>query len=118
MLCSWMWNIKVNEEKRTVEVDGKIYTDEDFISIDGTTGNVYGEKIKTVTPEISGHFAIFMGWADEIRKLKVRANADSPKDAEQAVEFGAEGIGLCRTEHMFFAEDRIMAVRQMITSKD
>ena len=86
-----------------------------IISIDGTTGNVYGEKIKTVTPEISGHFAIFMGWADEIRKLKVRTNADTPKDAKQAVEFGAEGIGLCRTEHMFFAEDRIMAVRQMIT---
>ncbi|BCZ48527.1 pyruvate, phosphate dikinase [Clostridium gelidum] len=110
--------IKVDEKKRTVEVNGKVYTDEDFISIDGTSGNVYGEKIKTVTPEILGHFAIFMGWADEIRKLKVRANADSPKDAEQAVEFGAEGVGLCRTEHMFFAEDRIMAVRQMITSND
>lgn len=110
--------IKVDEKKRTLEVNGKIYTDEDFISIDGTSGNVYGEKIKTVTPEISGHFGVFMGWADEIRKLKVRANADSPKDAQQAVEFGAEGVGLCRTEHMFFAEDRIMAVRQMITSKD
>ena len=110
--------IKVDEVKRTVEVNGKVYTSEDYISIDGTSGNVYGEKIKTVTPEISGHFATFMGWADEIRKLKVRANADSPRDAKQAVEFGAEGIGLCRTEHMFFAEDRIMAVRQMITSKD
>lgn len=110
--------IKVNEEKRTIEVNGKVYTADDYISIDGTSGNVYGERIKTVTPEISGHFAIFMGWADEIRKLKVRANADSPRDAKQAVEFGAEGIGLCRTEHMFFAEDRIMAVRQMITSKD
>ena len=110
--------IKVNEEKRTIEVNGKVYTADDYISIDGTSGNVYGEKIKTVTPEISGHFATFMGWADEIRKLKVRANADSPKDAKQAVEFGAQGIGLCRTEHMFFAEDRIMAVRQMITSKD
>jgi len=110
--------IKVDEKKRTLEVNGKVYTDEDFISIDGTSGNVYGEKIKTVTPEILGHFGIFMGWADEIRKLKVRANADSPKDAQQAVEFGAQGVGLCRTEHMFFAEDRIMAVRQMITSKD
>lgn len=110
--------IKVNEEKRTIEVNGKVYTADDYISIDGATGNVYGEKIKTVTPEISGHFATFMGWADEIRALKVRANADSPRDAKQAVEFGAEGIGLCRTEHMFFAEDRIMAVRQMITSKD
>ncbi len=111
-------SIKVDEKKRTVEVNGKVFTDEDYISIDGTSGNVYGEKIKTVTPEISGHFATFMGWADEIRKLKVRANADSPKDAQQAVEFGAQGVGLCRTEHMFFAEDRIMAVRQMITSKD
>jgi pyruvate,orthophosphate dikinase len=110
--------IKVDEKKRTVEVNGKLFTDEDYISIDGTSGNVYGEKIKTVAPEISGHFATFMGWADEIRKLKVRANADSPKDANQAVEFGAQGVGLCRTEHMFFAEDRIMAVRQMITSKD
>lgn len=110
--------IKVNEEARTIEVAGKTYTDKDFISLDGTTGNVYGEKIKTVTPEISGHFATFMSWADEIRKLKVRTNADTPRDAKQAVEFGAEGVGLCRTEHMFFAEDRIMAVRQMITSKD
>ncbi|WP_160686195.1 pyruvate, phosphate dikinase [Clostridium sp. C2-6-12] len=110
--------IKVDEKKRTVEVNGKVFTDEDYISIDGTSGNVYGEKIKTVAPEISGHFATFMAWADEIRKLKVRANADSPKDAKQAVEFGAQGVGLCRTEHMFFAEDRIMAVRQMITSKD
>ncbi len=110
--------LKVDEKKRTVEVNGKVYTDEDYISIDGTSGNVYGERIKTVAPEISGHFAIFMSWADEIRKLKVRANADSPKDAKQAVEFGAQGVGLCRTEHMFFAEDRIMAVRQMITSKD
>ncbi len=110
--------IKVDEKKKTVEVAGKTYTDQDYISLDGTTGNVYGEKIKTVTPEISGHFATFMGWADEIRKLKVRTNADTPRDAKQAVEFGAEGVGLCRTEHMFFAEDRIMAVRQMITSKD
>ena len=111
-------SLKVDEEKRIVEVDGKVYTADDYISIDGATGNVYGEKIKTVAPEITGHFATFMGWADEVRKLQVRANADSPRDAKQAVEFGAEGIGLCRTEHMFFAEDRIMAVRQMIISKD
>ena len=109
--------LKVNEEAKTVEVNGKIYTDNDFISIDGTTGNIYGEKIKTVTPEITGHFATFMGWVDEIRKLKVRTNADTPRDAKQAVEFGAEGIGLCRTEHMFFAEDRILAVREMIIAK-
>ncbi len=110
--------IKVDEVKRTLTVGDKVYTGDDFISIDGTSGNVYGEKIKTVIPEISGYFEIFMRWADEIRKLKIRANADTPKDAKQAVEFGAEGIGLCRTEHMFFAEDRIMAVRQMITAKD
>ena len=87
-------------------------------SIDGSTGNVYGEAIDTVTPEISGHFATFMAWADEIRALKIRTNADSPRDTKQAVEFGAEGIGLCRTEHMFFAEDRIMAVREMIVAKN
>ena len=111
-------DLKVNEEARTLEVGGKVYTDQDFISIDGSTGNVYGEAVKTVTPEITGHFATFMGWADEIRKLKVRTNADNPRDTKQAVEFGAEGIGLCRTEHMFFAEDRIMAVREMIVAKD
>ncbi|MDQ0150111.1 pyruvate, phosphate dikinase [Eubacterium multiforme] len=109
--------LKVNEENRTLEVNGKVYTDEDFISIDGTSGNIYGEKIKTVTPEITGHFATFMEWVDGIRKLKVRTNADTPRDAKQAVEFGAEGIGLCRTEHMFFAEDRILAVREMIIAK-
>ncbi|MGL5648017.1 MAG: pyruvate, phosphate dikinase [Clostridium sp.] len=109
--------IKINEEKKTLEVGGKTYTSEDFISIDGTSGNIYGEKIKTVTPEITGHFATFMAWVDEIRKLKVRTNADTPRDAKQAVEFGAEGIGLCRTEHMFFAEDRILAVREMIIAK-
>lgn len=110
--------LKVNEEARTLEVNGKVYTDKDFISIDGTTGNIYGEKIKTVTPEITGHFATFMEWVDSIRKLQVRTNADTPRDAKQAVEFGAEGIGLCRTEHMFFAEDRILAVREMIIAKN
>ena len=109
--------LKVNEENKTLEVNGKVYTDNDYISIDGTTGNVYGEKIKTVTPEITGHFKTFMEWVDEIRALKVRTNADTPRDAKQAVEFGAEGIGLCRTEHMFFAEDRILAVREMIIAK-
>ncbi|MGL5477503.1 MAG: pyruvate, phosphate dikinase [Clostridium sp.] len=109
--------LKVNEEKKTLEVNGKVYNAEDYISIDGTSGNVYAEKIKTVTPEITGHFKTFMEWVDEIRKLKVRTNADTPRDAKQAVEFGAEGIGLCRTEHMFFAEDRILAVREMILAK-
>jgi pyruvate,orthophosphate dikinase len=109
--------LKVNEAARTVEVEGKVLTSEDWISIDGSTGNIYPSALKTVAPEISGYFATFMGWADEIRKLKVRTNADTPRDTKQAVEFGAEGVGLCRTEHMFFAEDRIMAVREMIVAK-
>lgn len=110
-------DIKVNEEDNTFELNGKVYGANDYISIDGSTGNVYGEQIKTVSPEISGYFETFMKWADEIRKLKVRTNADTPKDAEQAIKFGAEGIGLCRTEHMFFESDRIPVVREMIVSK-
>jgi pyruvate,orthophosphate dikinase len=110
--------LKVDEKNRTLTVGGKTYGENDYISIEGSTGNVYVERVKTVSPEITGHFATFMGWADEIRKLKVRTNADTPRDTKQAVEFGAEGIGLCRTEHMFFAEDRIMAVREMIVSKN
>ena len=109
--------LRVSDEKRTVEVNGKVYGAEDWISIDGSTGNVYAGAVKTVLPEISGHFATFMSWADKIRKLQVRTNADTPRDAKQAVTFGAEGVGLCRTEHMFFAEDRIKAVREMIVSK-
>ncbi|GKX65587.1 pyruvate, phosphate dikinase [Inconstantimicrobium mannanitabidum] len=109
--------LKVNEAKKTLEVQGKVLTTNDWISIDGSTGNVYAEAVNTVSPEISGDFATFMKWADEIRKLQVRTNADTPRDAKQAVQFGAEGVGLCRTEHMFFAEDRIAAVREMIVSK-
>ncbi|MDH2335425.1 pyruvate, phosphate dikinase [Clostridium perfringens] len=110
--------LKVNEEARILEVNGQVLTFDDYISIDGSTGHIYAEQVKTVSPEITGHFATFMGWADEIRKLKVRTNADTPRDTRQAVEFGAEGIGLCRTEHMFFAEDRILAVREMILAKN
>ena len=110
--------LKVNEEARTLEINGQVLTFDDYISIDGSTGHIYAEQVKTVSPEITGHFATFMGWADEIRKLKVRTNADTPRDTKQAVEFGAEGIGLCRTEHMFFAEDRILAVREMILAKN
>ena len=110
--------LKVHEEARTLEVNGQVLTFDDYISIDGSTGHIYAEQVKTVSPEITGHFATFMGWADEIRKLKVRTNADTPRDTKQAVEFGAEGIGLCRTEHMFFAEDRILAVREMILAKN
>ncbi|MGE5629135.1 MAG: pyruvate, phosphate dikinase [Solirubrobacterales bacterium] len=109
--------IKINEAKKTFEVDGHIYHEGDYISLDGSTGNVYGEAIKTVEPEISGFFGTYMGWADEVRSLKVRTNADNPRDARNAVKFGAQGIGLCRTEHMFFEEDRIPAVREMILSE-
>ncbi len=108
----------IDEDKKTVTTkDGKVYHEGDYMSLDGTTGNVYGEQIKTVEPEISGDFETFMTWADSIRKLKVRTNADNPRDAKQARKFGAEGIGLCRTEHMFFEEDRIFAFRQMITAE-
>lgn len=109
--------IDIDEEEKIFNVKGKTYTEGQYISIDGSTGSIYGEAIKTSSPEISGYFGIFMKWADDIRKLKVRTNADSPKDAKQAVEFGAEGIGLCRTEHMFFEEDRIPKVREMIVAK-
>jgi len=110
-------DLKINEAKGTFEVSGNVYHEGDYISLDGSTGNVYGEAIKTVEPEISGYFGVYMSWADEIRSLKVRTNADTPRDALQAVKFGAEGIGLCRTEHMFFDEDRIPAVREMILSE-
>ncbi len=99
-------------------VGGLTIKEGDWISLDGSTGNVYGEKIPTVEAAVSGNFATIMSWADEVRKLKVRTNADTPHDAEQAIKFGAEGIGLCRTEHMFFGEGRIPAMREMIVSKD
>ncbi|MDI6617430.1 MAG: pyruvate, phosphate dikinase [Clostridiales bacterium] len=109
--------INVDEEAKKLTVGGKTYGKNDYISLDGSTGYVYDHAIKTVRPQITGYFATFMSWVDEIRKLKVKANADIPRDAKVAVEFGAEGIGLCRTEHMFFAEDRIPAVREMIVAK-
>ena len=99
------------------ELGGKIYTEGDWISLDGSTGKIYGEAIPTVEATISGDFGRFMAWADAARKLTVRTNADNPRDAEQAVKFGAEGIGLCRTEHMFFEGDRIRAMREMIVAK-
>ncbi|MGL6173562.1 MAG: pyruvate, phosphate dikinase [Cellulosilyticaceae bacterium] len=109
--------IKINEEEKYFELAGNVYREGDYISLDGSTGNIYGEDIKTVEPEITGDFETFMKWADAHRTLKVRTNADTPKDAQNAVRFGAEGIGLCRTEHMFFEEDRIMKVRKMIVAK-
>ncbi|MDR1663600.1 MAG: pyruvate, phosphate dikinase, partial [Clostridiales bacterium] len=95
---------------------GETIKEGDYISLDGSTGNIYFADIKTIEPEIAGNFALFMGWADRVRKLGVRTNADTPKDAKIAVDFGAEGIGLTRTEHMFFEEDRIPKMRVMILS--
>jgi pyruvate,orthophosphate dikinase len=109
--------IMINEEEKFFTLGGKTIREGDYISLDGSTGNVYGEDIPTVDPEISGDFAKFMAWADKVRKLQIRTNADTPKDARNAIEFGAEGIGLTRTEHMFFEEDRIPKVRKMILSK-
>lgn len=110
--------VKINdEEKYFIDKNGKKYVEGDWISLDGSTGNVYGEQLPTVAPEMTGDFATLMGWADELRTLKVRTNADTPKDAATAMKFGAEGIGLCRTEHMFFEPDRIPAMREMIVAR-
>ncbi len=106
--------LKIDEEAKTLTVGDKVYHEGDNISVDGSTGNVYDGLIPTVEASISGDFAKLMGWADKVRVLKVRTNADTPRDTKQAVKFGAEGIGLCRTEHMFFEASRIAAVREMI----
>ena len=106
--------ILVDEETKTMKVGDETYVEGDFVSINGGDGKVYEGVIKTVEPEMSGDFGTIMEWADEIRELKVRTNADNPRDAKQALEFGAQGIGLCRTEHMFFEEERIPAIRRMI----
>ena len=109
--------ISINEEEKFFVLGGKTIKEGDYISLDGTTGKIYGEAIPTVEATISGDFDRYMKWADAARTLKVRTNADTPRDAEQAVKFGAEGIGLCRTEHMFFEGDRIKAIREMIVAK-
>ena len=109
--------INIDEEKKVFTLGGKTFHEGDYISLDGSTGKIYGEAIPTVDASISGDFGRIMGWADSFRKLQVRTNADTPKDAKQAFKFGAEGIGLCRTEHMFFDPDRIAAMREMIVSK-
>jgi len=109
--------VKVNEEDKYFEVEGKKFNEGDYISLDGTTGNIYGEEVKTQDATVSGDFATLMEWADKYRALKVRTNADNPRDARVAYEFGAQGIGLCRTEHMFFDGERINAMREMIVSK-
>ena len=109
-------DIKFTSDK-SFTLGGRTFNEGDFISLDGSTGNIYGEAVKTVPASITGDFSTLMAWADEFRTLKVRANADTPKDARQAVEFGAEGIGLTRTEHMFFEGDRIKAMREMIVAR-
>lgn len=111
-------SLQVNYEKRTLTIDGKTFNEGDWLSINGSTGKVYSGKIDTVNPELTGNFGRLIEIADRKAKMKVHANADTPETARIARKFGAEGIGLCRTEHMFFEEDRIMAVREMILSND
>ena len=106
--------IKMDEENKQFELAGKVYHEGDWLSIDGSTGNIYDGAVPTVDASIGGEFGRVMGWADKYRRLGVRTNADNPHDTAQAVKFGAEGIGLCRTEHMFFEPDRIPAIREMI----
>ena len=109
--------LKIDEVKKTLTTaDGTVFNEGDYMSLDGSTGMVYGEAVKTVDPDMSGDFGTFMSWADEVRRLKIRTNADTPRDAKQARKFGAEGIGLCRTEHMFFEKDRIFNFRKMIVA--
>ena len=111
-------DIHVDEDEGTMRIGENIYTKEDTISIDGSTGKVYIGNLETQSPQLEGNFGTFMGWVDEYRDMKIRTNADTPRDVKQALEFGAEGIGLCRTEHMFFKEDRIFQVRKMILAAD
>jgi pyruvate,orthophosphate dikinase len=110
--------IQINEKGRKITVGGKTFSFKDKLSLDGSTGEVMAGSVATKTPELSGNFATVMKWADKHRKLKIRTNADTPEDAQRARDFGAEGIGLCRTEHMFFEEDRIPAMREMILAQD
>ena len=110
-------DIKMHEEEKYFVLAGTTYKEGDYISIDGSTGKIYGEAVATEEATISGDFGRFMSWADARRVLKVRTNADNPRDTEQAVKFGAEGIGLCRTEHMFFEGDRIKSIRKMIVAE-
>ncbi|MEG0512997.1 MAG: pyruvate, phosphate dikinase, partial [Clostridia bacterium] len=109
--------LRINEEAKTLTVGGKVFHEGDELSLDGSTGSVYGGMIPTVEAAVTGDFAQLMQWADAVRTLQVRTNADNPRDTKQAVSFGAEGIGLCRTEHMFFDADRIPAMREMIVSE-
>ena len=106
--------LHINEETKTMKIGDKVFKEGDPLSVDGSSGNVYAGQIPSVDATVSGDFALLMGWADAARKLQVRTNADTPRDTAQAVEFGAEGVGLCRTEHMFFEATRVKAMREMI----
>jgi len=109
--------VSIDEDKKVITINGKTFHEGDWMSLDGSTGKIYAEEVKTIPADVnSGYFGRIMAWADKYRALQVRTNADSPRDAKQAYAFGATGIGLCRTEHMFFAEDRIAAIREMICS--
>ena len=111
-------DIHIDEDEGTMRIGDKVYTKDDTISLNGSTGEVYIGSLETQSPQLEGNFGKFMEWVDEFRDMKIRTNADTPRDVEQALEFGAEGIGLCRTEHMFFKEDRIFQVRKMILAND
>jgi pyruvate,orthophosphate dikinase len=110
--------MKINEKAGTIEIAGQTLKVGDYLTINGSTGDVMVGQVETIDPTVSGDFATLMGWADKFRKLKVRTNADSPSDSRKAIEFGAEGIGLCRTEHMFFGDERILPMRKMILADD
>ncbi len=111
-------SLRVSEAKKQFEVNGEVYKEGDWISLDGTTGKIYGEKVETMDATVSGDFETLMSWADKYAALDVRTNADNPRDAKVAYEYGAKGIGLCRTEHMFFEGDRVSSVREMIVAKN
>ena len=110
--------IKIDYAKKLFMVGRRTVNDGEMVTIDGSNGQVLYGEARMIKPELTGEFAILMAWADKTRRMKVRANAETPQDCQTAVEFGAEGIGLCRTEHMFFDADRIAAVREMILSND
>ena len=115
--CGNSNEVSIDEENKVITINGVTFHEGDWMSLDGSTGKIYAQEIKTVPADVnSGYFGRIMGWADKYTSLKVRTNADTPKDAKQAFDFGADGIGLCRTEHMFFKEDRIPAIREMICS--
>ena len=109
--------IEIDYENKLFKTKNKVIKEGELITIDGSTGRIIIGEVKTVKPEISGDFSKIMSWSDDFRKLKIRTNSETPLDSKTAREFGAEGIGLCRTEHMFFDEERILSVREMILSK-